>query len=329
MENTKNTKTYTDVMKMLAQNYEKIEHSIVNQLMLDVFNHHLTEGMYRENVWKSLFERIIPKKYCIEQGVFIIDSYENKSREVDLAIYDELYTPYIFNYEGVRFIPIEAVAAVVQCKSNCIEPEDILEWAKSIDKLLTSLDSVTRMATGMADNYTDTREVTQTATRPIKILCALAENITNKNLKKEFDIILTVDKDKKKLIKFVREEEGSLNTWNRSLNHAMEGTEPESRELRKEKACRQARIYNKDETSNARPRLLQDLKVGQAKEGKEGEVEENVLLSLIFQLNQLLMVLNNPMLFPHRAYADMFNRILKGYDREQGEGQEKEHGQEK
>lgn len=58
-------------------------------------------------------------------------------------------------------------------------------------------------------------------------------------------------------------------------------------------------------------------------------MEENVLLSLIFQLNQLLMVLNNPMLFPHRAYADMFNRILKGYDREQGEGQEKEHGQEK
>ncbi len=323
-----NTKTYTDVMKMLAQNYEEIEHSIVNQLMLNVFNHYLTEGMYREGVWKSLFEMIIPKKYCIEQGVFIIDSYGNKSKEVDLAIYDELYTPYIFNYENVRFIPIEAVAAVVQCKSNGIESEDILEWAESIDKLLTSLDSVTRMATGMTDNYTDTRKVTQTATRPIKILCALAENITNEDLKKEFDIILTVDKDKKKLIKFVREEDSSLNTWNCSLNHAMEGTEPESRELIKEKADRQARIFNKEGTGNARPHLLQDLKIGQ---DKGNGVEENVLLSLIFQLNQLLMVLNNPMLFPHRAYADTFNRILNGYDREQGEGhgQEKEHGKEK
>lgn len=61
---------------------------------------------------------VIPKKYCIEQGVFIIDSYGKISNEVDLAVFDEMYTPYIFNYEEIKFIPIEAVAAVIQCKSQ-------------------------------------------------------------------------------------------------------------------------------------------------------------------------------------------------------------------
>jgi hypothetical protein len=37
--------------------------------------------------------------------------------------------------------------------------------------------------------------------------------------------------------------------------------------------------------------------------------KESSLLTLIFQLNQLLMIINNPMLFPHKAYVEMF----KGY----------------
>jgi hypothetical protein len=39
-------------------------------------------------------------------------------------------------------------------------------------------------------------------------------------------------------------------------------------------------------------------------------VEGNELLSLNLQLNQLLMILNNPMLFPHFAYAKRFNEII-------------------
>ena len=38
------------------------------------------------------------------------------------------------------------------------------------------------------------------------------------------------------------------------------------------------------------------------------ENEENIsLLTFNFQLNQLLMLINNPILFPHRAYVKMFN----------------------
>ena len=90
--------TYDEILLTIAKNYKDIETSIVNQLLLEVPNHYPTEGSYREAVWESLFKMVVPRKYCIEQGVFIIDAFGHKSREVDLAIFDELYTPYIFNY---------------------------------------------------------------------------------------------------------------------------------------------------------------------------------------------------------------------------------------
>ena len=38
------------------------------------------------------------------------------------------------------------------------------------------------------------------------------------------------------------------------------------------------------------------------------EIREYTLLSFIFQFNQMLMMINNPMFFPHKAYVDMFNK---------------------
>ena len=35
--------------------------------------------------------------------------------------------------------------------------------------------------------------------------------------------------------------------------------------------------------------------------------QELSLMSFNFQLNQILMLINNPMLFPHLDYVDMFN----------------------
>lgn len=306
--------TYEDVIKTIADNYEEIEHSIANQLLLNVPNHHPTEGSYRETVWKSLFEMVIPRKYCIEQGVFIIDAFGHKSKEVDLAIFDELYTPYIFNYGEIKFIPIEAVAAVVQCKSGTLNKSNIKDWAGEIDKLITSLDSVVRMVSGMTDNFNIPcdKKVTQTATRPIKILCTLAGEKTMHSYEKIFDIILAVDPEQKKLFKSIPKETQSLEDWNDSLNHAIGSIE--------EQQDKKYREERKLPLKTAREHLLSDLKVPQGAE-KGGE---NVILSLIFQLNQLLMVINNPMLFPHRAYAKRFSDILMGSRQSEGEEDEQQ-----
>lgn len=322
MEDEKKTVGYEDIIRMLADNYMKLEQSIANQILLDVSNHYPTQGSYRENVWKTLFEMIVPKKYCIEQSVFIIDSYGNKSKEVDLAIFDEMYTPYIFNYGEIKFIPIEAVAAVVQCKSKSVDYADVSGWRESIEALFTSMDSVARTASSMTDNLEPTpMPVTQTATRPIMILCAIEPINKISVLIEEFDIILSVSEigEVKRLNKYIRGEENSLKEWNDSLNNALEKKDCDNQYIINEKVQRKKK--KKIVSEAQRPEFLQNLKV--EKIDKYGQKHENVLLSLIFQLNQLLMVLNNPMLFPHKAYAERFNQILNEVTKGAEDGQQK------
>ena len=140
------------VRREIAQNYKKLEASIVSQLCMLTSNHQLTTGTYKESIWMDLFRTIIPQKFCIAQGVFIIDSYEGISNEVDLAIYDEMYTPYIFNYGKIKFIPIEAVAVAVQCKSRNITSDDVIKWSKRIKELKPSVDSILRIISGVIEN---------------------------------------------------------------------------------------------------------------------------------------------------------------------------------
>lgn len=111
-----------EAMEKIKENYKRMETDYVNQLFFET-SHGSTTGRYREQIWGKMFESIVPKKFVIEQSVFIIDSEGSISNEVDLAIFDEMYTPYVFRYEEIKFIPIEAVAAVVECKSTSMDKE--------------------------------------------------------------------------------------------------------------------------------------------------------------------------------------------------------------
>ena len=62
-----------------------MEKNYVNQLFFQT-THGSTIGRYREKILEEMFESIVPKKFVIEQSVFIIDSKGNVSNEVDLAI---------------------------------------------------------------------------------------------------------------------------------------------------------------------------------------------------------------------------------------------------
>lgn len=307
-----------ETIEKIAENYNDIERSLVAQLGLATPVHPLTTGTYRETVWKSLFDMLIPKKYCITQSVFIIDSYGEISREVDLAVYDETYTPYIFNYGKIKFIPIEAVSVVIQCKSQIsggTTYDELKEWVESIDCLKTSLDAVTRMANKIADNNELDANFgggggTQTSTRPVKILCAtgISEPLVEK-LKENFDFQLYIKeikdtkgkKSEKRLKKVLNNEHSSFMRWNDGLNHYGHDRYPV-----KERPLRTLNKKEIGETKGLSERNLNQLSVS----NKKGE--ENVIMSLTFQLNQLLMLINNPMLFPHRAYAERFSKILGG-----------------
>jgi len=267
------------IISSIKSNYDELEHSIVSQLLLETPNHQLTTGTYRETIWMSLFKQIIPHKFSIKQGVFIMDSNGNTSAEVDLVIFDEQYTPYIFNYGEICFIPIEAVAVVIQCKSFTLDDKNLTDWVKTIDELKTSNNSIARLATSIAINES---VPTQKSTRPIKILCYLAEQKQDQNAKNRgFDIELCAIKSKLN-IKF-NDTVDNLYKAFINLNFHQEKNDCE-KELKGIDALKKISLQ------------------------KQFTVKDNNLLSFIFQLNQLLMLINNPLLFPHQSYVDLFNK---------------------
>ncbi|TKH43950.1 hypothetical protein C1I60_11370 [Paenibacillus terrae] len=309
----------TKVIQQISENYIHLEKSITSQLNMAAERHHVTSGTFREDIWKSLFEQIIPRKFSIEQSVFLIDSHGHVSKEVDLAIFDEQYTPYIFRHGRIKYIPIEAVAVVVQCKSKNVKGKDmkvLTDWSRSITKLNTSLRSITRMFNGIAmgeysyesdkgklllpmtkeengnEPKPDVRKkLTQTSTRPIQILCHTLSKCSTPYIE-PFDINIHPEGDRLKVRLSSRLQD--LASWSDALNHkenvnyddikAKFKAENPSSELGKALLMENYRVYE-----------------DQVKQ------QEIALLSLTFQLNQLLMLINNPILFPHMAYVNMFN----------------------
>lgn len=245
----------------------------------------------------------------------IIDSFGRISKEVDIAVYDETYTPYIFQYNTLKFIPIEAVAIVIECKSTGWEKENVKDWSDSIKKLEPKASGIARMVTGYNCNITN---CTQKKTSPIKILATIRQikkEETLDNIKKVFegyfDFIIVgkadEDNEKKKLEILIRNEGNSLGWWGRKLNGIIDKElTGEVLEIQHISKCKNT-SFNKEDY----PELIFDEDNCLKNTLKDLRVKDNPLLSLNLQLNQLLMLINNHMLFPHFAYAKIFNKIIE------------------
>lgn len=306
------------IFNMIAQNYLRLEQSIVQELYFQA-EHGTTIGTFREAVWKELFEQIVPKKFVVEQSVFILDSHGSVSKEVDLVILDEMYTPYIFRQGHLKFIPIEAVAVAIECKSENLDGEVISTWRKSIEKLKTSDRGIARLFGHVQSKEPSQqtkkegqskecgvpecliqkrgpRKLTQTGTRPILILCHMSkqskdcENATV-DLEKEFDITLWAQEkeDNRSIRVAVNDRFKELSDVYKRLNH----------HPYHEAEYEDAIIKN----ANLDGLSLDNYRI------RKG-VEEVSLLTLNFMLNQALMLINNPMFFPHLAYVERFRKEL-------------------
>lgn len=95
----------------------------------------------------------------------------------------------------------------------------------------------------------------------------------------------------------------NLLDWFLNCNHNTNFNE-DSCNLEEEK--KNLKNYLKDYvTNNENINKLKDYDLKSKKYVIEGN---HTLLSFIFQFNQLLMLINNPIFFPHLDYVDMFNK---------------------
>lgn len=80
--------------------------------------HPTGKGDSSEESWKEFLRSILPEKYKITKG-YVIDSNGNESDQIDIIIYDALYSPLIMTTKAHEmYIPAEAVYAVAEVKQT-------------------------------------------------------------------------------------------------------------------------------------------------------------------------------------------------------------------
>jgi hypothetical protein len=68
-----------------------------------------------EEHWIALFRDYLPSRYEVAKGI-VIDSLGNRSEHIDIVIFDRHHTPVLLDQQRHRYIPVESVYAVFECK---------------------------------------------------------------------------------------------------------------------------------------------------------------------------------------------------------------------
>ena len=80
-------------------------------------HHPGSKGDSLENVWIEWLRKYLPNRYSVDKAI-IVDSAGSLSDQIDLVIYDQQYTPFVFTQNGIHYIPAEGVYAVFEVKPD-------------------------------------------------------------------------------------------------------------------------------------------------------------------------------------------------------------------
>jgi hypothetical protein len=123
----------------LAEVFRRVQHEMLAQLAVGrLFEHPSTAGAATERHWLELFDRYLPKRYRATPA-FVIDSLGARSRQIDIAIFDNLYSPLLFPHASGLHIPAESVYAVFEVK-----PTFSRQWLKDAAEKAASVRALCR-----------------------------------------------------------------------------------------------------------------------------------------------------------------------------------------
>lgn len=83
----------------------------------EFINHPGAKGDSLEKAWIEWLKNYLPNRYSIDTGI-VIDHFGDTSDQIDIVIYDNWFTPFIFNQNGFKYIPAEGVYAVFEVKPD-------------------------------------------------------------------------------------------------------------------------------------------------------------------------------------------------------------------
>ncbi len=83
----------------------------------EFIDHPGSKGDALENAWIDWLRKYLPNRYSVDKAI-VIDHEGNTSHQIDIVIYDNWFTPFIFNQNGFYYIPAEGVYAVFEVKPD-------------------------------------------------------------------------------------------------------------------------------------------------------------------------------------------------------------------
>lgn len=103
----------------LSRLFEGLQNQMKSRLNTnrDSITHPGSKGDALENVWIEWLDKYLPNRYCVNKAI-VIDSTGHTSDQIDLVIYDQQYTPFVFRQNGIYYIPAEGVYAVFEVKPD-------------------------------------------------------------------------------------------------------------------------------------------------------------------------------------------------------------------
>lgn len=123
----------------LAAAFHKVQQEMQAHLATGkVFEHATAAGNATEQRWIDFFTRYLPKRYRAAPA-FIIDAKGNRSRQIDIAIFDNLYSPLLFPHDSGIHIPAESVYAVFE-----IKPTLTRQWIRDAGEKAASVRALHR-----------------------------------------------------------------------------------------------------------------------------------------------------------------------------------------
>jgi len=118
----------------LIEIFRRVQAQMLSDLSVGgLFEHATSAGTATEHHWINLFERYLPRRYRAAPA-FIIDADGGRSRQIDIAIFDNLYSPPLFPHEAGLHLPAESVYAVFEVKPTISKQwlRDAAEKAASV-----------------------------------------------------------------------------------------------------------------------------------------------------------------------------------------------------
>ena len=116
----------------------------VNRMFI---GHPGSKGDATEQHWIEFLRAYLPERYKVDKAI-VIDSTGNVSEQMDVVIYDAIYTPFIFKQDRFMYIPAESVYAVFEVKQDV---KGYIEYAakkiESVRKLKRT--SISMVASGI------------------------------------------------------------------------------------------------------------------------------------------------------------------------------------